>query len=128
MSRPAILTVAARDDLRAELRWIGPDNLPKARALRDAVLVAAKRLGEHPMLGRLQPELLRPPYRFWSLSRFQMVLVYNAGVVSPLTGVLHNAAGFVSLKVRLISRCNGPGVNRPQWSRRCGQADVGQVV
>ncbi|MDQ2763894.1 MAG: type II toxin-antitoxin system RelE/ParE family toxin [Pseudomonadota bacterium] len=83
MSRPAVLTVAARDDLRAELRWIGPDNMAKARALRDAVLVAARRLGERPMLGRAQPELLQPPYRFWSLTRFQLVLVYNAGVSPP---------------------------------------------
>ena len=83
MSPPAVLTVAARNDLVSELRWIGPDNLPKARALRDAVLVAAKRLGQRPLLGRLQPELLQPPYRFWSLTRFQLVLVYNAGVSPP---------------------------------------------
>ena len=83
MSRAAVLTVAARDDLRAELRWIGPDNLPKGRALRDAVMVAARRLGERPTLGRPQPQLLPLPYRFWSMTRFQLVLVYNAGTIPP---------------------------------------------
>lgn len=83
MSRPAVLTVEARDDLRAELRWIGPDNLPRARALREAVAVAADRLGQRPLLGRSQPTLLQPPYRFWSLTRFQLVIVYNAASVPP---------------------------------------------
>ena len=50
MSRPAVLTREARDDLRAALTWMGPDNLQKARALREAVGVAAGRLGERPLL------------------------------------------------------------------------------
>lgn len=83
MSRPAVLTEEAKDDLRAELRWIGPENLPKLRALRDAVLVAARRLGEHPLIGRVQLDLLPEPYRFWSLTRFQVVLVYNAAATPP---------------------------------------------
>ena len=83
MSRPAVLTEAARDDLRAELRWIGPDNMAKVRALRDAVQLAARRLGDRPLLGRVQPDLLPAPYRFWSLTRFQVVLVYNAGTKPP---------------------------------------------
>ena len=35
------------------------------------------------MLGRTQPDLLRPPYRFWSLPRFKLVMVYDAGVNPP---------------------------------------------
>lgn len=62
MSRPAVLTREARDDLRAALTWMGPDNLQKARALREAVGVAAGRLGERPLLGRRVPNLLPEPY------------------------------------------------------------------
>lgn len=83
MSRPAVLTEAARDDLRVELRWIGLENMTKVRALRDAVQVAARRLGDRPLMGRLQTDLLPTPYRFWSLTRFQIVLVYNAAAAPP---------------------------------------------
>lgn len=83
MSRPAVLAVEARDDLRVELRWLGPANLAKAQALRAAVSAAARRLGERPLLGRRDLALLPEPYRFWSLTRFQVVLVYNAGTDPP---------------------------------------------
>ncbi len=108
MSRAAVLTIAARDDLRAELRWIGPD-LHKARALRDAVLLAARRLSERPMLGRLQPELMQPPYRFWSLPRFQLVLVYNAGVTPPrILRMLSTARDFGPLLVGIGDPADQP--------------------
>ena len=95
MSRPAVLTLEARDDLRAELRWIGPENIAKARALRDAVSVAARRLGERPFLGRRDVDLLPEPYRFWSITRFQLVLVYNAGTMPPrILRILSTARDF----------------------------------
>jgi plasmid stabilization system protein ParE len=61
VSLPATLTVEARDDLRAELRWIGPGSLPKAQALREAVSAAARRLGDRPKLGRRDLALLPAP-------------------------------------------------------------------
>ena len=98
MSRPAVLTVEARADLRAELRWIGPDNLGKAKALREAVAVAARRLGAHPLLGRRQLGLLPEPYRFWSLTRFQVVLLYNAAARPPrILRILSTARDFAPL-------------------------------
>ena len=78
MSRPAVLAREARDDLRIELRWVGPVNMARARGLRDAVQVAARRLGEHPLMGRAHVDLLPAPYRFWSLTRFRVVLIYDA--------------------------------------------------
>jgi plasmid stabilization system protein ParE len=81
--RPAILTVEARDDLRAELRWIGPENIPRAQALREAIAAAARHLGDRPLLGRRELDLLPDPYRFWSMTRFQVVLVYNAATMPP---------------------------------------------
>lgn len=110
MSRPAVLTAEARDGLLAELRWIGPSNLAKGHALRDAVLIAAKRLGERPMLGRLQSELLPPPYRFWSLTRFQVVLVYNAGVTPPrILRLLSTARDFAPILIGIAEPSDGSG-------------------
>jgi len=95
VSRPAVLTLEARDDLRAELRWIGPENIAKARALREAVSLAARGLGERPLLGRRETDLLPEPYRFWSITRFQLVLVYNAGTVPPrILRILSTARDF----------------------------------
>jgi plasmid stabilization system protein ParE len=62
---PAVLTIEARNDLRTELRRIGPDSIVRARAFRDAIGAAARRIGERPLLGRREIELLPDPYRFW---------------------------------------------------------------
>ena len=110
MSRAAVLTVVARGDLRAELRWIGPDNLPKGRALRDAVMVAAQRPGDRPMLGRPQLELLPLPYRFWSLTRFRLVLVYNGGTMPPrILRMLSTARDLGRLLAEFAGQSDRPG-------------------
>jgi hypothetical protein len=41
-----------------------------------AVADAARRIGQNPFLGSVRP-YLAPPYRFWSLTRFGYVLVYD---------------------------------------------------
>ena len=46
--------------------------------LRDLVDAAAERIGARPLLGRVEPALARPQYRFWSLPAFSMLLVYDA--------------------------------------------------
>lgn len=46
------------------------------QALRTAVVTAARRLGANPLLGSPRPHL-PAPYRFWSLTRFGYVLVYD---------------------------------------------------
>jgi toxin ParE1/3/4 len=48
-----------------------------ARALSDAVLEAARRLGASPALGSWRA-YLPPRYRVWSLTRFGYVIVYDA--------------------------------------------------
>ena len=47
-----------------------------AEQLQRAVADAARRIGENPFLGSVRP-YLPPPYRFWSLTRFGYVLVYD---------------------------------------------------
>jgi len=49
-----------------------------------AVLDAGERLATRPSLGRRRPELLPDPFRFWSLPRFGLLLVYDP-TTSPAT-------------------------------------------
>jgi len=44
--------------------------------LKRAVSDAARRIAQNPSLGSVRPHL-PPPYRFWSLTRFGYVLVYD---------------------------------------------------
>jgi len=77
VSRPAVLTPLAQRELYSALRDIAENNEAAARGLNDAVLDAAKRLGARPGIGRLG--LYVPQrYRFWSLTRYGFLLVYDA--------------------------------------------------
>lgn len=97
MNLPAVLTASARDDLRAELRWIGPDR-PKARRLRDAVQTAARLVGSHPLAGRSDLGLLPAPYRFWSLPAVRLAFVYDASTEPPrILRLLSTAKDFAPL-------------------------------
>ena len=77
MSRPAILVPRARAELREALRTIGRGNMSAARAMNDAVELAARRLGENPALGHVRP-FVPAHYRFCSLTRFAYLLVYDS--------------------------------------------------
>ncbi len=48
-----------------------------AERLLTAVLDAGERLATRPQLGRRRLELLPDPFRFWSLPRFGLLLVYD---------------------------------------------------
>jgi toxin ParE1/3/4 len=88
----AVLAPAARRDLLAAVRWIATDNPAAARGLRDGVVRAAERIGEHPHIGALRPELAGEPYRFVALTGFPFVVVYNAARRPPLiVRILHGA-------------------------------------
>ena len=51
--------------------WTTADQVPTT------VLAAGERLAEHPLLGRRRPELLPDSYRFWSIPRWRLLLVYD---------------------------------------------------
>ena len=38
---------------------------------------AARRLGARPFLGRVEPHLASPRYRFWSLPAFSLLIAYD---------------------------------------------------
>ncbi len=90
MSRPAVLAPEARAELLKAVRRIAKDNEAAARRLRRAVGAAARLIGEHPQAGRLQPLLAPPRYRFWSLTDFHYVVVYESAARPPrIARILH---------------------------------------
>jgi toxin ParE1/3/4 len=80
----ALFAPRARRDLLAALRWIAKDNPAAARGLRGAVARAAERIGQHPQIGSLRPDLADEPYRFLVLTGYPYIIVYNAGRNPPL--------------------------------------------
>lgn len=88
----ARLSPRARRDLIEAARWIARDDPQAATALRNAIVVAARRIGEHSGSGRERPQVLDPPGRFLVLTGFPYVLVYDADRRPPLVlRVLHGA-------------------------------------
>ena len=67
------------------------EHVVAAEQLKRAVAGAARRIGRNPCLCSVRPHL-PPPYRFWSLTRFGYVLVYD-----PQTDPVENL-GFVYTK------------------------------
>jgi plasmid stabilization system protein ParE len=64
----------ARREFAEALRNMEP--VVAAEPLKRAVAGAARRIGRNPSLCSVRPHL-PPPYRFWSLTRFGYVLVYD---------------------------------------------------
>jgi plasmid stabilization system protein ParE len=77
VTRPAVLTPQAERELHHALRAIAKDNADAARGMNDAVLEAAARIGSRPLLGRAGV-YVPTRYRFWSLTRYGYLLVYDA--------------------------------------------------
>jgi toxin ParE1/3/4 len=88
----AVLSPRARLDLLEAVRWIAKDNRVAAAGLRQAVVDAAARVGDHPHLGAVHVELADDPIRFLPLIGFPYVIVYDSAVEPPLIlRVLHGA-------------------------------------
>ncbi len=84
----------AAADLDDAVSWLLDRSVAPAAAERllKAVLDAAERLVVRPQLGRRRPELLRDPYRVWSLPRFALLLIYDPTTHPPtILRVLHTA-------------------------------------
>jgi len=90
--KPAKLSDAARQDVRAIVAWIARDNPRAAREFRTAVQRAGLLLGEHPEIGSLRTEIAAAPFRLFVLKDYPYVLIYNAERTPPLIlRVLHGA-------------------------------------
>lgn len=100
--RPAVLLPPARRDLREAVRWIAKDNPTAAQGLRNAVIVAARRIGEHPSIGLVRPDYADEPIRFYVLTGYPYVLLYNSGTEPPrIVRVLHGARDIPSVLGRI---------------------------
>lgn len=77
MNDRAVLAPEAQRELRNAIRHIGRENLAAAETLRRAVEEIARRIGPRPLLGHVRPDLAPERYRFWSLTAFSMLLVYD---------------------------------------------------
>ena len=86
MSRFRNFAPQAAADLDHAVSWLLDDvaSAGAAERLLTAVLDAGERLATRPQLGRHRPELLPDPFRFWSLPRFGLLLVYDP-TTSPAT-------------------------------------------
>lgn len=88
----ANLSPRARRDLLEAIQWITRDNPTAAEGLRTAVLNAGRRLGDHPRIGVIRPELADEPVRFLTLTGYPHVIVYDADNSPPLIlRILHGA-------------------------------------
>jgi plasmid stabilization system protein ParE len=63
------------------------------------VLAAAERLAERPALCRRRPDLLPEPFRFWSIPRWKLLLVYDpATTPATILRVLNTAQDLSDLR------------------------------
>ena len=109
MSGPAILAPEARAELVRAVRRIAKDNALAAQGFRSAVGQAARLIGAHPDAGRIDLRLAPPRYRFWSMSRFHYVLVYEASARPPrIARILHTARDLAPLLAELREPPDAP--------------------
>ena len=75
----------AQADLDELVSWILDRGVAAvvAERLLLSVLEAANRLAARPLLGRHQPDLLPDPFRFWSIPRHSLLLIYVADPAAP---------------------------------------------
>ena len=92
MRLPHNLAPQAIRDVEDAAAWFadGPGGKSLARQFARAVAVAADRVSQRPLLGHRRLELLPDPYRFYAVSGFDYLLVYNtARTGAPVARVLY---------------------------------------
>ena len=110
MSSPAVLVPQARREAAAAVRWIAKDNPGAARRLRQALVDAARLLGSRPLAGRLEPDLVGPHYRLWSIASFPYILVYDPRLTPPeIVRLAHTARDLGPLMAGLAASPGDPG-------------------
>ena len=78
MSRFRNFSRRAAADLDDTVGWLlDHGGAATAEQLLTTVLAAGERLAERPQLGRRRSDLLPEPYRFWSIPRWRLLLVYD---------------------------------------------------
>lgn len=72
-------------DLDHLVGWLLDEGYAAAAAERvlKAILDAAEMLGRRPLLGRARLDLLPEPFRFWSISRHSLLVIYDPTGATP---------------------------------------------
>lgn len=94
----------AQADLDDAVGWLLDHGAAPRAAERmlASVLEAAAALSRRPQLGRRRPELLPDPFRFWSLPRWELLLVYRPDRAPPtILRVLNTAQDLPPLLAEL---------------------------
>ena len=79
-----LFTPRASRELRAAAEWIAEDSPQTAEAMLVAVLDAAARVTQRPMLARVELKLAPARYRFWSLRGYPYLLVIDSQSEPPV--------------------------------------------
>jgi len=89
----ATLSPSASRDVDAAVELIAQDNPIAAQGLLNAVLGAAERIGEHPLIGMHRPDLTtNPRYRFLVLTGYPYLIAYAADRDPPvIVRIVHGA-------------------------------------
>lgn len=92
MSQPATLAPRARAELLDAVQWIAQSDEAAARRLQQAAGVAVRLIGTRPLAGRMRPDLAPRHFRFWALTRFPYLLVYDTRTRPPrIARIVHMA-------------------------------------
>jgi len=87
-----VISPRARRELAEIVEWIAQDNPQAAVAFRSEVEKVARRIGNHPRIGRFRPELARGPYRFIRIAGYPYLIVYREDdMPPPVVRVVHMA-------------------------------------
>ena len=90
--KPAIFSSIAREEFLDAIRRIAENNPVAAKALKDDARQVARTLGNHPLLGCTRPDLASPPVRFYFMTGFPYVIVYDPELEPPVVlRFLHEA-------------------------------------
>ena len=81
---PAIFSTRARREFNKALRDVAEENPTSARALKETVEHVARNLGEYPQMGVERPTVATAPTRFFPLTGFRYVLVYDPALKPPV--------------------------------------------
>jgi plasmid stabilization system protein ParE len=95
LTKPARFTAQARREFVQALREM--EHPSAAERLARAVENAARHIGRHPALGRIELALADTRYRFWSLSGFPYLLVYRPDPTPLVVRFVHTARDLPSV-------------------------------
>ena len=111
MRLPRNLAPQAVRDVEAAADWFAdsPGGESLARRFVRAVILAADRVARRPFLGHRRLELLPDPYRFYAVTGFDYLLVYNtARDGAPVARVLHMGRDLAPLLADLRAAPGAP--------------------